>query len=371
VRAATTYAVALLGLAACSGAGSSDVAPTLEQLRNANYENILAEQVTLYDGRYEGEPFMPGAASRDTITLLPETYTTGDLTGDDIDDAVVAIAWNAGGSGTYISLAVFGNQSGSPQNIAAIGLGDRVRIDSLGIENRTLVAYFLEHGSEDPMCCPTTIVQREWRLDDGDIVETLVNRREMDGRVTGYLVWGHEARSFKTCDGEREGWVINEAGNELVEVYDELAGAPYQEMYVEVRGAWEQSPAEGFGAEYPEALRITELIRAEREGFGCRRELDGFLYMASGNEPGWSVEIRADGLTMKTMTAPEGVDFPPAEILSEDSRIIVNAGEPGSGIQAVLERKRCVDSMSGARYSFAASVEMNGQQFKGCALQGQ
>ena len=192
----------------------------------------------------------------------------------------------------------------------------------------------------------------------------------MDDRFTGYLAWGHEARSFTNCARDREGWVINEVGDEVVEIYESLTSEPYQELFVEVRGEWEQAPADGFGADYPEALRVTELIRAENEGFGCRRELDEFLYIASGNEPGWNLEIRADGLTMKSIDSPDGIEFPPTEILSEDSRIVFDSGSGELEIKVVLERKRCVDSMSGARYSFAATVEMNGKRYKGCALQG-
>ena len=197
--------------------------------------------------------------------------------------------------------------------------------------------------------------------------------REQSGpeRITGYLVWGHEARTFVSCDRDREGWVINEAGDELVGIYESLTSEPYQEIFVEVRGVWERAPDEGFGADYPEALRITELIRAENEGFGCRRDLDGFLYIATGNEPGWRLEIRADGLTMNSMSSPDGIGFPPPDLISENGRITINDGLPDPSIRAVLERKRCVDSMSGARYSFAATVDVNGQQFEGCALEGQ
>ena len=191
------------------------------------------------------------------------------------------------------------------------------------------------------------------------------------GRFTGYLVWGHEARSFRTCDGEREAWVINKAGDELVHVYDELTSEPYQEMFVEVRGEWQEAPADGFGADYPEALRIMELIRAENEGFGCDLQLDGVLFVANGNEPFWRLHIRPDGLSMWSMNSPGEMRFPPPDIVREEGRIAVNANVPDVPVHVVLTRKRCVDTMSGARYSFAATVDVNGQQYQGCALQGQ
>jgi uncharacterized membrane protein len=36
----------------------------------------------------------------------------------------------------------------------------------------------------------------------------------------------------------------------------------------------------------------------------------------------------------------------------------------------VLERRRCVDTMSGARYGWTARVDFDGVQLAGCAAEG-
>ena len=191
-----------------------------------------------------------------------------------------------------------------------------------------------------------------------------------EGRFVGYLVWGHEVRSFSNCDGDREGWAINDTGDELKEIYESLTSEPYQEIFVEVRGNWQQAPAEGFGSDYPEALRITELIRAEGEGFGCDLELDGVLYVASGNEPFWRLHIRPDGLSMWSMDSPGETKFAPGDVRMEDGRVTIDVDKADAGIRIVLEKRRCIDSMSGTRYSFAATVDAGGRTFHGCALEG-
>ena len=360
----------MLVLTACSSATNDALPPTMEQLRNATYKEILPQPLTLRDGSFEGEPHMPGSASHDTVTLVPGDFASGDLTGDGVDEAVVGLAWNAGGSGVFFALAIVRNDGGTPDNIATIGLGDRVKVENLSIENGTLIADLVEHGTDDPMCCPTMHVHREWRFENDQLVQTQVSKRAKTGRFTGYLVWGHEARSFTTCDRDREGWVVNEAGEELVGIYESLTSEPYQEMFVEVRGEWQEAPVEGFGADYPEALRITELIRAEGEGFGCDLDLDGVLYVASGNEPFWRLHIRPDGLSMWSMDSPGETKFPPADVVGEDGRVTLNADAPEAGIHIVLEKRRCMDSMSGARHSFAATVAVGGRTFHGCALEG-
>jgi uncharacterized membrane protein len=163
---------------------------------------------------------------------------------------------------------------------------------------------------------------------------------------------------------------MNDSGDELVEVYQELTSAPYQPMFVEVRGEWIEAPPEGFGAEFPRALRITELIRAENEGFGCRLELDDVLFIASGNEPSWRLHIREEGISMRSMGAPAEIEFPEPRMSGQPPRIVFEAGGIESGIRILLEKRRCVDAMSGARYAWTTDIDVDGQHLEGCAAEG-
>ena len=341
-----------------------------DALRNASYKSILEGPVTLSDGRFEGEPFAPGAATRPVVTLVPGLIATGDLVGDASDEAVVALAHNAGGSGVFMYLAIMRDDRGNPDNMATISLGDRARITALAIDEGILVADLVEHGPNDPMCCPTQAVRRQWRFDDGRPV-LLGPASEVQGaRFRGHLVWGHETRSFTECDTGREGWVINESGDELVAVYEELTHGPYQPMFVEVRGEWVGSPGEGFAADYEEALRITELLRAENEGFGCRLDLARMLFIASGNEPFWRLQIREDGLSLRRMDSPDETVFPAPEVQAQPALVTYESGHAESRIQVVLEKRRCIDTMSGARYAWKAQVDIDGQRLAGCAVEG-
>jgi len=212
--------------------------------------------------------------------------------------------------------------------------------------------------------------QREWEMRDGRPGQMGDSTAAQTGRFSGHLVWGHEVRSFKKCDGKREGWVINDAGDELVEIYQALTSVPYQEMFVEVRAEWGDAPGEGFGADYPESLRITELIRAENEGFGCRLDISGVLFVANGNEPFWRLHIREDGLSMWSMESPGETMFSAPELGEADGYISFIAEGADSSIHIILEKQRCVDTMSGARYEFAATVELEDKRLSGCALRG-
>ncbi len=352
------------------GVHAASAALTETALQNAAYRGILQNPVVLSGGRFEGEPFAPGSASRPVVTLVPGVMATGDLVGDASDEAVVALAQNAGGSGVFMYLAVVRDDRGSPDNFATISLGDRARITALAIDDGNLVADLVEHGPNDPMCCPTQAVRREWRFDDGEPVPVDSASAEQTARFRGHLVWGHESRSFTECEGEREGWVINDSGDELAAVYDELTNAAYQPMFVEVRGEWVGAPAGGFGAGFEEALRITELLRAENEGFGCRLDLVGVQFLASGNEPFWNLQIREDGMSMRLMGSADENVFPAPAKQVQPTVVTYESENEQSRIQVVLERRRCIDTMSGARYAWSVQVEIDGERLAGCAAEG-
>jgi uncharacterized membrane protein len=340
------------------------------ELRNATYYDVVPVPVTLVDGRFEGDDTTSQYSPRLTVMIPEEPYVTGDMTGDGVEEAVALLAVNFGGSGVFSSLVVLGTTDGTAEHVASIELGDRPKLESLVIENGVLVADLVTHGPDDPMCCPTQAIQRRWRLEDGQVIETVDEALTQDERFRGHLVWGHESRSFTECGEERSGWVVNEVGDELVSVYGELTSVPYQPVFAEVRGVWGPAPDEGFGADYAESLRITELMRAEGEGFGCRLDLDDVLFIASGHEPSWRLEIRADGMTLRTMSSPDGTEFGSPRRSGKNATVVFDADGADGALRITIEKQRCIDSMSGARYEFAAMAEIGESRFQGCALQG-
>jgi uncharacterized membrane protein len=354
-----------------AGPAPDAVAITPESLRTATYRGILDDPVTLADGRYEGAPFVAGAVSRPVVRLVPGATATGDLTGDGTDEAAVVLAHSSGGSGVFMHLAVMQETSGQPDNIATVKLGDRVKVIAVRIGDGRVAVQLVEHAPDDPMCCPTRQTERAWRFEGNELVEIKRAGEPQLSRIRGHLVWGHESRSFTECDSGREAWVFNESGDELAAVYEELTTQPYQPLFVEVRGEWVAAPAEGFAADYPEALRITEFLRAENEGFGCRLDLGDVLFVANGNEPFWRLQVRADGLSLRTMDAPDEIVFAAPEPSEYAGRVTYYSRDSrDQEIRVTLEQRRCVDSMSGARYAWAATVDLDGRRLAGCAAEG-
>ncbi len=160
--------VAAVLMAAC---GSSPPAPLDEEaLKNAEYAGIYEEPVQLTDGKYEGEPFVAGGASRPTVLFI-EPYALGDLNGDKAEDAAVLLVENSGGSGSFVYLAAVLNQDGQPENAATTLLGDRAQVKSLSIADGQITVTLVTHGPNDPMCCPTQEETRVYRLESGQLVQ--------------------------------------------------------------------------------------------------------------------------------------------------------------------------------------------------------
>lgn len=139
-----------------------------QALANLAYEGIYDQAVKLTDGEYVGQPFVEGGASRPTVTL--QGITPGDLNQDGLADAVVLLDENSGGSGIFMYLAAVLNENGNLVNTSTILLGDRVRVKTVRVADGKIAVTLLTHASEDPLCCPTKIVEKTYQLDDSQII---------------------------------------------------------------------------------------------------------------------------------------------------------------------------------------------------------
>lgn len=139
-----------------------------ESVRNLTYTGIYTDAVTLEDGTYTGEPFVPGSASRPTVDLVQ--VAVGDLNGDGVQDAAVVLTENSGGSGSFVYLAAVVDDAGSMTNVATVLLGDRWEINSLTVTDGQIALDALRPGATDPLCCPSENVSQHYMLQDGQLV---------------------------------------------------------------------------------------------------------------------------------------------------------------------------------------------------------
>ena len=167
-------ALAAVVCAGCAGE-RADGPPSPEQLAGATYPGIYDEPVQLNQGSYEGEPFVPGGASRPTLRLLRELVATGELNGKPHEEAAVLLVENSGGSGSFLYLAVVGLQDGETVQLGTALVGDRSQVQAISIEHARIRLELLEHGPQDPACCPSNPVTQSWVLRDGRLARAAEN----------------------------------------------------------------------------------------------------------------------------------------------------------------------------------------------------
>lgn len=122
--------------------------------------------ITLQDGQWKQT--YPNAASGVLVQYLDSA--SGDLNGDGLPDAAVLLVINTGGSGQFIHLAAVTNEGGTPVHKATTVLGDRVKVETLAVQDGQIVLKLVTHGPQDPLCCPSQPAQAAYRLQGSELV---------------------------------------------------------------------------------------------------------------------------------------------------------------------------------------------------------
>jgi heat shock protein HslJ len=174
---------------ACLACGGS---PTPEELATATYSGIEENPVMLSGGRWEGEPYAEGGASRPSVGLVKDFRLHGDLDGDGNDESVVLLWQSSGGSGTYSYVAVMSKKNDVVKNLTTAEIGDRVQVRSGRIEDRQIVLDVVQQGEGDAACCATQLASRSWSLANSQLTEG-------KAKITGTL-------SIEMLDGSE--WVL-------------------------------------------------------------------------------------------------------------------------------------------------------------------
>jgi len=85
-----------------------------------------------------------------------------------------------------------------------------------------------------------------------------------------------------------------------------------------------------------------------------------------GNEPFWSVRIRAETLTFSALDQPDVEAANPGPEISNGEAVWLGDAQ-GQPLRVTLRAQVCQDTMAGLLYPFRAEVELDGQRLEGCA----
>lgn len=163
---------------------------------------------------------------------------------------------------------------------------------------------------------------------------------------------------FTPCDGAPLPLEDRTPGQEMSRALRELtAGQEGRPMFVEFFGGRDSGPAAGISA--------LEVRRAAVETAGCRERFDQREWIGTGNEPSWRLEITGRDMLLNV---PGGA--PPQRAghggLVRQGGSIAYAATEGTGVVAVIDERRCVDSMSGSLFAYSVEVRSEGRTYAGC-----
>ncbi len=152
---------------------------SLPSLWNAAYRvGALGDTaVRLVDGSVEETRPDGGIRFRARLRTF---HSRGDLDADGTEEAAVVLESETGGSGTFVDVVVFTADGAGRRQIAASFLGDRVQVESLSLEDASVVVTLLTHDDEDPLCCPTRSVVRRFLWEADTLAEAELPYGELD-----------------------------------------------------------------------------------------------------------------------------------------------------------------------------------------------
>lgn len=167
-RSAILALVVAVGAACTAGtAGASGTQLRAPDARNATYR-IGTDLLSVSNGKLERDA-APGSASK-IVTTVTDVQATGDVDADGRPDTVVVLVDQPGGSGSFYYLAVLLNPTSGATTVPAVLLGDRITVNGLKVDAKTIVVDMLDRAAGQPMTSsPGVSVTKRFALDAGGL----------------------------------------------------------------------------------------------------------------------------------------------------------------------------------------------------------
>src|SRR5512138_772304 len=144
---------------------------SLDILRYGVYHSPDWGEFQLSDGIYYRTPPTSQESPETYTTRLLDTVLYGDINLDGLEDAIVFLSTQNGGTGHFVEMAAVLNLNGSVRNISTLYLGDRVVVESGAIQDGLITLNLRVQGPNDGLCCPSQIATWNFHIDSGQLVQ--------------------------------------------------------------------------------------------------------------------------------------------------------------------------------------------------------
>ena len=159
----------------------------VEQVKNLYFPSEFAVDgyIQLSDGSYK-EKYDEQSTS-ELIIGLTDNISLGDLNGDEINDITAILISDPGGSGTFYYLHIIINGYFYLYSSFEDFLGDRVKIESLSIEDQKIYIEMVAHKEDDALCCPTDEISRVFIIEDDELLKLIVHTGILETATSQYI----------------------------------------------------------------------------------------------------------------------------------------------------------------------------------------
>ena len=144
---------------------------SLDILRNCSYASPDWGEFQLSDGLYYRTPPTSQESPENYTTRLLDLSVFGDLNADGMEDAIVFLVTQNGGTGRFVEMAAVLNLDGIARPVATVYLGDRIMVESGIIQAGQITLNLVVQGPNDGLCCPSQHDTRNYRFDGSQLTQ--------------------------------------------------------------------------------------------------------------------------------------------------------------------------------------------------------
>lgn len=187
----------------------------------------------------------------------------------------------------------------------------------------------------------------------------------------GLFTLSSDVSELVDCDRQTRYWIADSTGK-LSATYKKIRTVlPYENesIYAELQGYLSGKADTGNASAYENVLVVTKINKTQVKSF--RTECYPFEFIATGNEPFWSIDIvpAEQRIVLKEIGKDSASIFPyqPANIGGGIYRFESKTSQK-ERIAIIIREEKCADGMSDRQYNYSAEVIINGRMLKGCAI---
>jgi membrane-bound inhibitor of C-type lysozyme len=139
------------------------------------------------------------------------------------------------------------------------------------------------------------------------------------------------------------------------------SGAKYGEGAITFWSSGEEASLEKDG-------RTVKCVMNRRASIIEDAKLSGMDFWATGNEPGWTLEIGSETSVLVINYGEDHYEFaaPEPSVDAESRRTLYELELDGRALVIELTGEACFDSMSGERFETTVTLEFGGRSYPGC-----